>query len=519
MSNITIQLSDIIVTDRARNEKEYGDIAGLSHSIKRIGMLQPLVLARSGDEYHLVAGGRRYKALQKLGVTELTHGATLQPGVGGFVFQHEVPEHTRREAELEENLQRLNMSWIDNVLLVEKTHKMKKLEKGAKAWGSRQTAELLGPGYGKSTVNYAIQTAKLIHAGDKEIIKCKSLQEALQLQIQRKENAALAELTKRAADKAKSAPLVPAAAAKTTATMPAGAVDISSFLDTFSVPGTKATEPAAAPAPVAGQAVAMTVQDGPKTATEAAVIVPLSSMFFLGDALQAQGPHLHNVMKQFANASFDHVVTDIPYGIDMDNLDEKQVASVKDTHDVDQNVEMMPLFLEEAFRVVKPNGFCVFCFDLDHWNFLQATAKKIGWKVQDWPVILCKTSPARNNAPQYNTTKNYEVAMYLRRSEKSTLRRPVTTSWRSYNFAAERQMYNNPFAKPFALWKDIYDDIAFTSQTVLDPFAGERSASRAAVNCGLVPYGIEISEVHHNRGEEHMKNAYRVIHGNNVEFV
>ena len=48
--------------------------------------------------------------MKRLKVTELHHGSTLTPGKLGFVFADEVPEHTRKEAELVEqgaNIERI----------------------------------------------------------------------------------------------------------------------------------------------------------------------------------------------------------------------------------------------------------------------------------------------------------------------------------------------------------------------------------------------------------------------------
>ncbi len=114
--------------------------------------------------------------------------------------------------------------------------------------------------------------------------------------------------------------------------------------------------------------------------------------------------------------------------------------------------------------------------------------------------------------------------MILRKDERSILRHDPKHSfnngcWKAYNFRAEQDLYSNPFSKPFELWKDIYDMIALPGQSVLDPFCGEMSACRAAANCGLVPYGIEINETHYRRGLEHMKAVYALIHKSNVEFV
>lgn len=515
MTPPTIPFSSIHEGDRARNLKKYGNLDGLAASIESIGMIEPMILSRRADgTFDLVAGGRRYRACKKLKITELHHGRTLQPGVATFLYADEVPEDVRKEAELDENLHRLDMDWVDNVLLVCDVHERKKARN--LKWGYRQTAELLGPGYGKASVNNAVRVAKLLRAGDKEMLAAKSLSEAYAILLKRNEDKALAELQKRNAPKAM--PVI-------------GGGDTSSFLDRINVSMGKPAGPetaslAATLALLKGgdssvSATVSTKHDAGPTETPRATVqspghaapfvVPLSKMFFVGDSVRT-------VMPALPDASFDHIVTDIPYGIDMDNLTEKGKADVEDEHDVDSNVDLMLPFLQQAHRLVKPGGFCVFFYDLDHHEKLQSWAREAGWKVQRWPFIACKTSTCQNNAAQYNTTKNFEVAMFLRHDEKTVLRKSSPTSWKDYDFATERRLYNNKFAKPFVLWKDVYDLIAFPGQSVLDPYCGEMSASRAAVNCGLTPYGIEISSKHFNRGIEHVKAAYAALHNTNVRF-
>ena len=455
-----ITLTSISVGNRYR--KEYGDLEGLKASISSIGLIHPIVLSKDGDHHILVAGGRRLRALAALGVTELHHGTTLDPQRPGFVFEEELSEETRKEAELDENLYRLKTKWYEDVLNIADVHALKKST--TPKWGYQQTAELLGPGYSKSPVAVAVQLAKLIRKGDKEILECDSMSHALALTVKRREEQALAEMNRHI--------------------MPRTAV-----LD--EIKGTVIE---------------------PSTATDGEAVVPLSSMFLRGDFME--------VCPKYARGSFDHIVTDIPYGIDMDNLDTfVNIKDVEKEHEVEANVDMMEPFLQQAFRLVRSGGFCVFFYDLDWHEYLQTTAEAIGWKVQRWPLIAAKTSACRNSAAQYNFTKNYEAVMVLRRDEKTVLRKPQVSSVWTGDFAAERRLYNNPFAKPFDLWKWIYNAIAFQGQKVLDPFCGEMSACRAAANCGLVPYGIEISEKHFNRGLELMKAVYSLIHKSKVKFI
>lgn len=490
---LTIPISSIVEGSRARSSKKYGDLTSLITSIRSIGLIQPIVLSSRADgKYDLVAGGRRFRSLLSIGATELVHGITLRPNVYGFIFETEVSESSRLEAELDENIHRLDMDWLDTVLLIDRVHSAKKAQHGGgRNWGQAQTAALLGY-KDNASVSFATKIAALVRKNDKEILDCKSLNEALTLIIKRNEDSALAELQRRIA-------------AKNGGTTPAPSFGIAlgsgltSFLDTINLSSEKR------PLPVP----TITLTDGPLVSLPPAV-VPLSTMFRLG--------RMEDILPHYPDASFDHIITDIPYGIDMDNLDVKNQASVEAEHQVQDNKDLMPIFLSHAFRLTRPGGFCVFFFDLDHWNFLQDTAKSIGWKVQDWPYVACKLSPCRNNAPAYNLTKNYECAMFLRRDSNTVLRHPVTSSWKPYDFAAERALYANPFAKPFELWKDIFDMVAFPGQSILDPFAGENSCGRAAANCGLHPNGVEVSEVHYNRGLENMRKVYAVIHKSNVEF-
>lgn len=491
----SINLLDIKLPTRYR--KEYGDLKGLQESLKRLGTIHPIVLARSNGEYTLVAGGRRHAAMKELKVGELFHGSTLNPERLGFVFEDEVPEDVKREAELDENLYRLNTRWHEDVLLIADVHELKKSIHGLKDWGEVQTSDLLGKGYGKTKVSNAIRLAKLIRSGDKDIIQCETMSHAMAVFYKRKEEEALAEAHRRSASSTD--------AFLDTINIDLGGspsrVNLDEAVESKSVETGRIQATADRPAGQPSEPVSDTV-----------VEVPLSRMFVLGDCLK--------LMPSLPKEAFDHIVTDIPYGIPMENLDTMvNLADVEKEHAVDYSINLMEPFLRESFRLVKSGGFCVFFYDLDYHEYLQSLAYQIGWKIQAWPLIAHKTSACRNSTAQYNFTKDYECAMVLRRDEQTVLRSPQGGSVWTGDFAAERRLYNNPFAKPFELWKWIYDAIAFQGQKVLDPFCGEMSASRAAVNCGLTPFGIEISDKHYLRGLELMKSVYSLVFGSNVKFV
>jgi ParB family chromosome partitioning protein len=70
-------------------------------SVKRAGILQPLLVRSKGDDFELVAGERRYRAAQEAGLNEVP------------VFVRSMTDQQARECALTENLQREDLNPVD----------------------------------------------------------------------------------------------------------------------------------------------------------------------------------------------------------------------------------------------------------------------------------------------------------------------------------------------------------------------------------------------------------------------
>jgi ParB family chromosome partitioning protein len=89
-----IPVEDIVVKKRVR--EDMGDIPALAESMKRFGLLSPLVINK---KHELLAGGRRLAAARYLGWKTIT------------VVVLDVPEKLEKlEYEIEENVQRQNFN-------------------------------------------------------------------------------------------------------------------------------------------------------------------------------------------------------------------------------------------------------------------------------------------------------------------------------------------------------------------------------------------------------------------------
>lgn len=96
----TKKIDDIMVIERQR--RNLGDIEGLADSISRVGLIHPIVI---DDRGILLAGERRLNACRMLGMTE----------VSVRVFR-DLSEIEKKEIELEENIRRKGLEWVEEVI-------------------------------------------------------------------------------------------------------------------------------------------------------------------------------------------------------------------------------------------------------------------------------------------------------------------------------------------------------------------------------------------------------------------
>jgi len=138
-----INLSDIEFGNRKR--EEYGDIDELSHSIKVKGMITPMAVQTTPNNnkpYLLVAGGRRYKAAELIGLKQ----------VPVRVYEGELTELDFREIELFENIHRKDLEWKERVrqereihlLQIEKYGEKISTSPDAKGHTLKDTGQMLG---------------------------------------------------------------------------------------------------------------------------------------------------------------------------------------------------------------------------------------------------------------------------------------------------------------------------------------------------------------------------------------
>jgi ParB family chromosome partitioning protein len=498
MNRHSIPITDIQVLDRQRID--LGDIPALAESIARYGLIQPIVI---NQENRLIAGGRRLAALKSLNATH-----------ADVVFRETLTADELHELELEENVQRKDMTWQERCLNIARIHRLKQ-KRGAlegSLWGQRETGAMLG--LSGAHVNYNLTiAAELQRDPASPLWKCESLSDAWRVVLRQREEAALAAL----AAKTSVAPTIKPLPPKDEETLTAFTSAPATPLATQSPPTEDVLRKERERYYSNPHNPAGSFEDYWRQRQEAVNksrrTVYLSNRLYQGDSIALMSS------SDFFEV-FDHIITDPPYGIDMDNLAQENqgmadIDFVEKEHEVEDNEDLLQRFFPAAYAALKPNGFCVAWCDAMQWQLMYDSAVAAGFKVQRWPLVWVKPV-AMNNAAQYNYTKTTEFAMVCRKGN-ATLVKPQPTCVVSAGHDWMRKAFGHPFVKPQAVWNFILQAVSIEGQLILDPFAGRGSSIVSALASGRHAYGIECNVGHFNALLENVKQYYLSLDPN-VEF-
>lgn len=144
-----------------RFRKDFGDIQKMSESLRAHGLIHPIVVTiidptlNDGKQYSLIAGERRLTAALLLGWTEIE-----------ATEKKDLSEIKIKEIELEENIQRKDINWMEQAEAVRQLDALKRKLHGSRVqgptdgsgWSQADTAESIGAS--KATVSQDIQLAE-----------------------------------------------------------------------------------------------------------------------------------------------------------------------------------------------------------------------------------------------------------------------------------------------------------------------------------------------------------------------
>ena len=194
-----------LIDEGARAREEYGNLQELIESFKTDGIIQPIAVKRKSvetEDYLLLAGGRRFRAMKTMGVEE----APCR------IYPFTLTAIEEKNIELMENLCRLDLTWLEKIRLEKEIHELQVAIHGektstspdAEGWSKRDTAKLLD----KSPASI-VQDIMLTEAVEKipELRECRTKDEARKILSMLQEDMIKAELASRIEKNRESVPV------------------------------------------------------------------------------------------------------------------------------------------------------------------------------------------------------------------------------------------------------------------------------------------------------------------------
>ena len=129
LSVIIASIDSILVEGRQRKEFNEKLITELAQSIATRGLLHPVVCVRDASgALRLVAGERRLRAIRLLASSYQFSGVVISSGFIPWISLSDTSAINVREAELEENLIRVDLTWQEKVQALDEIHKIKQAQ-------------------------------------------------------------------------------------------------------------------------------------------------------------------------------------------------------------------------------------------------------------------------------------------------------------------------------------------------------------------------------------------------------
>lgn len=434
----TIRYGLIKVADnRQRQEFDPEALQELKNSIEDRGLLHPIVLRPVGDQWYLVAGERRMRAIAEIFALggSFTHDGVRYGGEWGdslpYTSLGDLDPLEAEEAELDENLKRRDLTWQELAAAHTRLHSLRVKQTQLK----NEAVDKLLPGHLLANQSHTVaDTAKEVFGSS----------DGSRHDIIRKELIVSKHLDNPLVSKAKS-------------------VD-----EAFKILK-KAEE--------AKKNVALAEEVG-KT--------------FNADLHQLFNDNCISWLERQPPEQFDVILTDPPYGMGAQDFGDGGGKLQGIEHRYDDSYEAWKILMTDwcghSYRVAKPLAHAyVFC-DIDNYHELKLFMQNAGWYVHRTPLIVHKINSGRVPLPDRGPRRQWEMILYAIKGNK-----PTTHIYPDVIPCQGDENTSHGAQKPVALYQNLLQRSVKPGDRVLDSFAGSGTIFEAAHGFKCQAVGIEMN--------------------------
>jgi len=427
-----IKVSSIKLGERYR--KEYKNIRELASSIEKLGLIQPIAVKECEGGYELLAGGRRLSAIKSLG----------RDVINAVIYEEKefINALKGREIELEENLQREDLTWQEEVSLKREILRLKQDLYGQKGSGFSESGvseRSLAEALGVSKTNLA-RDIRLAEAMDVlPIIKAaKTKSEALNLLVAAGKQMAIEEAA-------------------------------TSLRRTEAREGISALK-----AKLDNSFIVKDVFEGMKDTS--------SSIISLLEVDPPFGINLKDMRK------LEHRIANI-------NLSEYNEVRA------DEYMPFMKKLFRECYRVLESDGWMLVWFGPEPWfEPIYSAIIEAGFICRRIPLIWSKTGQSgQTMQPDLYLANDYEMVFYARKTNSASLNKKGRSNVFSYPKVSVAGKVH-PTEKPIELMMELIETFVLPSpdKVVMSPFAGSGNTLLAAANLGMSAIGFDLEQSYKN---------------------
>ncbi len=413
-------VADIIINRDQRQRRELKGIDELAASISQRGLINPITITEEGV---LIAGERRLTLVKRLGWFKIP-----------VTFRSDLSNDELHLIELEENTQRLDITWQEQVEATAKYHQLR--DSMEEEWNVAATAKALNLSY--AIVSDRLLVHNAMEDGNEEILTADKFSVARNLC--RRQDSRRKETLK-------------AAVLDGVQISPADAVQTAML-------GVPSVEPAP--------------EEPEKTAVH---------------------PHLfhadfHEWTKTYSGPTFNLIHCDFPYGI---GFDKQRGQNSSNRERYDDSFETYKACLETlSVAPISESAHLIFWFSPVHFEFTKYTLTKMGWIINPFPFIWAKSDNS-GIVPDSNRggRRTYETAFLGTRGGHKIVR-PVALHWHGARGEAVHAS-----VKPRPMLEHLLRMYVDDSTLFLDPTCGSGNAVREAANLGASQaIGLEQNETY-----------------------
>lgn len=423
-SNFALIPIDSIIIDREnRQRRELSNIEELANSIAQNGLINPIVVIETPEGPKLVAGERRLTAHKHLGLESIT--------VQFFSDLDPVQQHI---IELEENVQRVDLSWQDQVKAVADYHELRRqLDPD---WSLDRTADSLN--MSGASVSRSMLVKRALDEGVPEVIEAPKFSTAYnfaQRREERKKTSAKRDLV----------------------------------------------------AELRGQAVPTEVNSNDEESeAEPAPVNDRHADIIQADFTRWSSTVLHE--------PFNFLHVDFPYGVSAGDTKgqsaAKQFGGYEDTREVYD--QLCRTFVQNLDNFCAPSAHLMFWFSMDYYQETLELLRNAGWRVDPFPLIWFKSDntgilPDANRGPR----RVYETAFFGSRGDRKVVK-AVGNAVGAGTPAKGEKIHMSQKSRP--MLEHFFRMVVDESTRMLDPTCGSGEAVSVAEAAGAEwSLGLELN--------------------------